>query len=88
MWYYFHVLSNGAAFVNTPSRSSQRSYANSCHYRRTIFRFQNCVIISSAIMNMILRRFSVNYGLVYLMLLYLKVGDGDLLLITEPALLT
>ncbi len=51
-------------------------------------RFQNCVIISSAIMNMILRRFSVNYGLVYLMLLYLKVGDGDLLLITEPALLT
>ncbi len=51
-------------------------------------RFQNRAIISSAIMNVILRSFSVNYGLIYYILLYLKAGDGDLLLITELALLT
>ncbi len=30
------MLSNGAAFINTQSRSSLRSYVNSSHYRRTI----------------------------------------------------
>ncbi len=58
---YFHVLSDGAAFT-TQSRSSLRSYANSCHYRERFLRFHNHAIISSVIMNAILRSLSVNYG--------------------------
>ncbi len=40
-----------------------------------------------AIVNLILRSLSVNYGSVYYMPLLLKAGDGDLRLITEPSLL-
>ncbi len=38
-------------------------------------------------MNVKLPSLSVNYGSVYLVLLHLKAGDGDLVAITEPALL-
>ncbi len=56
---YFHMLSDGAAFTNvTQSRSSLRSYANSCHYRERFLLFHNRTIISSAIL---LRSLSVNY---------------------------
>ncbi len=77
------MLSDGAAFEHRAVIHREATQT------AVIFteRFQNCAIISSAIMNAILRSFSVNYGLVYLMLLYLKAGDGDLLLITELTLL-
>ncbi len=41
---------------------------------------------SHLIFNWVLHSLSVNYGSVYKMLLHLKTGDGDLLLITEPSL--
>ncbi len=43
--------------------------------------------LSHSIMNVKLPSLSVNYGSVYLVLLHLKAGDGDLVAITEPALL-
>ncbi len=81
------MLSDGAAFEHRAVVHSEATQTAVIITERFL-RFQNCAIISSAIMNAILRSLSVNYDLVYLMLLYLKAGDGDLLLITEPALLT
>ncbi len=55
------VFSDGAAF-NTQSRSSLRSYANSFHNHNDFFDFIIRAIKSSAIMNVVLRSLSVNYG--------------------------
>ncbi len=62
MWYYFHVRSNGAAFVN--SQSHREAMQTVVIIAERVLRFQKCAIICSAIMNA-MRSFSVIYGLVY-----------------------
>ncbi len=68
VWSKKHVLKCGifrcfqieTAFT-TPSRSSLRSYANSCHYREPFLRFHNCTIISSATSESTRWRFTADY---------------------------
>ncbi len=70
------------------SRSEQQLIHRAVEHRQAT---QFALVItddSPSIMNVISCSLSVNYGSVYLMPLHLKAADGDLLLITEPSLLT
>ncbi len=79
LWFVINLhqlFSNGAAF-NTQTVD---------HWQATQFTLR-ITDEPPAILSVILRSLSVNYGSVYYMPLHLKTADGDLLIITEPALL-